>query len=83
LDWQSNLLELLNLAVRCSYRAVDDTLYPINRRKEVFYPYQVDNQAIVIPETVDAVRALAGREPSAQASIERTNRTLGVRQRFV
>jgi glyceraldehyde-3-phosphate dehydrogenase (NAD(P)) len=51
--------------------------------KEAFYAYQVDNQAIVIPENVDAIRALAGREPSAPASIERTNQTLGVRQRFV
>jgi glyceraldehyde-3-phosphate dehydrogenase (NAD(P)) len=33
----------------------------------------VDNQAIVIPENIDAIRALAGREQSAQASIERTN----------
>lgn len=51
--------------------------------REAYYAYQVDNQAIVIPENIDAIRALAGREPSAQASIERTNQTLGVRQRFV
>ena len=51
--------------------------------REAFYAYQVDNQAIVIPENVDAVRALAGREPDARASIERTNNSLGVRQRFV
>jgi len=50
--------------------------------REAFYAYQVDNQAIVIPETIDAIRALAGHEPSAQASIEATNQTLGVRQRF-
>jgi glyceraldehyde-3-phosphate dehydrogenase (NAD(P)) len=51
--------------------------------REAFYAYQVDNQAIVVPETIDAIRALAGREKSAQASIERTDRTLGVRQRFL
>ena len=51
--------------------------------REAYYAYQVDNQAIVIPENIDAIRALAGREQSAQASIERTNQTLGVRQRFV
>jgi glyceraldehyde-3-phosphate dehydrogenase/erythrose-4-phosphate dehydrogenase len=54
-----------------------------NSTRVVSYAYQVDNQGIVIPENIDAIRALAGREPSAQASIESTNQTLGVRQRFV
>ena len=40
------------------------------------YAYQVDNQAIVIPENMDAIRALAGRERSAQNSNERTNHSL-------
>ncbi|HUG98115.1 MAG TPA: hypothetical protein VMQ83_02965 [Gammaproteobacteria bacterium] len=26
--------------------------------RELFYAYQVDNQAIVVPETIDAIRAL-------------------------
>ncbi len=51
--------------------------------KEVFYTYQVDNQAIVVPENIDAIRALAGHEPSAQVSIGRTNQALNVMQRFV
>ncbi len=51
--------------------------------REAYYANQVDNQAIVIPETIDAIRALTGREHSAQASIERTKHALGVRQRFV
>ena len=51
--------------------------------RELYYNYQVDNQSIVIPENIDAIRALAGREPSAEASIERTDHTLGVRQRFM
>ncbi len=51
--------------------------------REAYYAYQVDNQAIVVPENVDAIRALAGRVRSGLASIELTNRTLGVRQRFV
>lgn len=50
---------------------------------EVYYAYQVDNQAIVIPENVDAIRALAGHESNAEASIKRTNDSLGIRQRFV
>jgi glyceraldehyde-3-phosphate dehydrogenase (NAD(P)) len=47
-------------------------------RDEVFYAYMVDNQAIVIPETIDAIRALTGRERDAAASIARTNAALGV-----
>ncbi|CAA0129121.1 Uncharacterised protein [Starkeya nomas] len=49
---------------------------------ELFYAYMVDNQAIVIPETIDAIRALTGLEPDAHASIARTNASLGIRQRF-
>lgn len=50
---------------------------------EAYYAYQVDNQAIVTPENIDAIRALLGREQNGQASIERTNKNLGIRQRFV
>jgi glyceraldehyde-3-phosphate dehydrogenase (NAD(P)) len=46
--------------------------------REAFYAYAVDNQAIVIPETIDAIRALAGSEPDATASIARTNAALGI-----
>lgn len=45
---------------------------------ELFYAYMVDNQAIVIPETIDAIRALTGREPDAQTSIRKTNAALGI-----
>jgi len=45
---------------------------------ELFYAYMVDNQAIVIPETIDAIRALTGAEPDGAASIARTNAALGV-----
>lgn len=48
------------------------------RGNEVFYAYMVDNQAIVIPETVDAIRALSGREPNGPSSIAKTNAALGV-----
>jgi glyceraldehyde-3-phosphate dehydrogenase (NAD(P)) len=37
----------------------------------------VDNQAIVIPETIDAIRALDGRT-SAIDSIRMTNEALGI-----
>ena len=45
---------------------------------ELFYAYMVDNQAIVIPETIDAIRALAGREPSGRRSIAATDASLGI-----
>lgn len=45
---------------------------------EAFYAYMVDNQAIVIPETVDAVRALVGEVRDPDESIARTNAALGI-----
>jgi glyceraldehyde-3-phosphate dehydrogenase (NAD(P)) len=45
---------------------------------EVFYAYMVDNQAIVIPETIDAIRALTGIVQDANESMARTNAALGV-----
>jgi glyceraldehyde-3-phosphate dehydrogenase (NAD(P)) len=45
---------------------------------ELFYAYMVDNQAIVIPETIDAIRALAGTVRTANESIVRTNTALGI-----
>ena len=45
---------------------------------EAFYAYKVDNQAIVIPETIDAVRALTGSEPDAFTSIRKTDKALGI-----
>jgi len=45
---------------------------------ELFYAYMVDNQAIVIPETIDAIRALTGTARAAHESIVRTNTALGI-----
>ena len=45
--------------------------------KELFYTYMVDNQAIVIPENIDAIRALTGTA-SAEESMRMTNQTLGI-----
>ncbi len=45
---------------------------------EVFYAYMVDNQAIVIPETIDAIRALTGTVQDANESIAKTNAALGI-----
>lgn len=49
---------------------------------ELFYAYLVDNQAIVIPETIDAIRALTGIETDGLTSIQKTNVSLGITQRF-
>lgn len=45
---------------------------------ELFYAYVVDNQAIVIPETIDAIRALTGIETNGAKSILKTNTSLGI-----
>lgn len=53
-----------------------DMLTVIN--DELFYAYVVDNQAIVIPETIDAIRALTEIEPNGKISINKTNKSLGI-----
>lgn len=45
---------------------------------EAFFAYMVDNQAIVIPETIDAIRALNGRVQKPSESIAITDRALGM-----
>lgn len=50
---------------------------------EVFYNYQVYNQAIVVPETIDAIRALTGIEKDGLKSIARTDQALGMMREFV
>jgi glyceraldehyde-3-phosphate dehydrogenase (NAD(P)) len=45
---------------------------------ELFYGYMVDNQAIVVPETIDAIRALTKAELDAKASIAKTDAAMGI-----
>lgn len=45
---------------------------------ELFLAYMVDNQAIVIPETIDAIRALEGSTKNPEESIARTNLSLNI-----
>jgi glyceraldehyde-3-phosphate dehydrogenase (NAD(P)) len=59
----------------------EDTLTVIG--SEAFYSYQVYNQAIVVPETVDAIRALTGIEADGSASIAKTDRAMGLAREFV
>jgi len=49
---------------------------------EVFYNYQVYNQAIVVPEAIDAIRALTGIERDGKASIAQTDKALGLVREF-
>jgi len=47
---------------------------------DLYLNYQVFNQAIVIPETIDAIRALTGIEKDAKTSINKTNNAMGILQ---
>src|SRR5690625_2090166 len=50
---------------------------------ERYYAYLVDNQAVVMREPVDAIRALTRADSDPQRSIEKTNHSLGINQFFV
>lgn len=50
---------------------------------EAFYNYQVYNQAIVVPETIDAIRALTCLETEASQSIAKTDQSMGLVQYFI
>ncbi len=50
---------------------------------ELFYNYQVYNQAIVVPETIDAIRALTGIEKDGLKSITRTDKAMGLVREFL
>ncbi|NIN95172.1 MAG: type II glyceraldehyde-3-phosphate dehydrogenase [Anaerolineae bacterium] len=50
---------------------------------EAYYTYQVCNEAIVVPETVDAIRALTGTVEDGQESIRITDEALGMRHDFL
>ena len=51
--------------------------------REAIYTYQVFNEAIVVPETIDAIRALVGTVTDGRTSIAMTDRALGVRRDFL
>ena len=51
--------------------------------REIYLTFQVHNEAIVIPETIDCIRALTGIEQDAAASIARTDAALGVTKTFL
>lgn len=49
---------------------------------ELFYNDQVYNQAIVVPETIDAIRALTGIQQDGMKSIVKTDEAPGLVQEF-
>jgi glyceraldehyde-3-phosphate dehydrogenase (NAD(P)) len=51
--------------------------------REVYLTFQVHNEAIVVPETIDCIRALTGLETESARSIEKTDRALGVARAFL
>lgn len=51
--------------------------------REAFYTYQVFNEAIVVPESVDAIRALMGTVTDGAESIKRTDEALGIVRDFL
>jgi glyceraldehyde-3-phosphate dehydrogenase (NAD(P)) len=51
--------------------------------REIYLTYQVHNESIVVPETIDCIRALTGIERDAAASIARTDASLGVTKAFL
>ena len=50
---------------------------------ELYYTYQVYNEAIVTPENIDAIRALAGTVATGQESIRLTDEAMGIRHDFL
>jgi len=49
---------------------------------DAYLTFQVHNEAIVVPETVDCIRALTELETDAAASILRTDASLGIKRDF-
>jgi glyceraldehyde-3-phosphate dehydrogenase (NAD(P)) len=50
---------------------------------ELYYTYQVYNEAIVVPENIDAIRALTGIVEDGRESMRITDEAMGMRQEFV
>lgn len=51
--------------------------------REVYLTFQVHNEAVVVPETIDCIRALTRAERDGTASIARTDAALGIRKVFL
>lgn len=59
----------------------EDSLAAENR--EVYLTYQVNNESIVVPETIDCIRALTAIERDGATSISKTDAALGITKTFI
>lgn len=50
--------------------------------REIYMTFQVHNEAIVVPESVDAIRSLTGLEKDWRVSVEKTNASMGILKSF-
>jgi len=50
---------------------------------EVYLEFQIHNEAIAVPETIDAIRAMTGIESDGMRSIEKTDHALGITKCFL
>lgn len=50
---------------------------------DIYLTFQVHNESIVVPETIDCIRALTGIETDGARSIEHTDRALGITRTFL
>jgi glyceraldehyde-3-phosphate dehydrogenase (NAD(P)) len=50
---------------------------------EANFVYQVHNESVVVPENVDAIRALTGLESEGRRSIAKTDEALGITNKFL
>ena len=50
---------------------------------EAYMVYQVHNESVVVPENVDAIRALTGLESEGRRSIAKTNEAMGIGNKFI
>ena len=51
--------------------------------REVYLTFQVHNESIVVPETIDCIRALTGIERDGARSIAKTDAALGITKAFL
>jgi len=62
--------------------ALWEDILTVNGR-EAYYTYQVYNEAIVVPESIDAIRALTGTVADGATSIRMTDEAMGMRKAFL
>ena len=74
-DMRRPRADMWEVAVWEDAMAVDD--------REAYLTFQVHNEAIVIPENIDCIRALTGLETDGARSIEKTDRSLGITSTFL